>query len=399
MRRKTEKTQQHALHNSRPITLDIIDLSRGGAGFGRDDKGRAIFVPFTMPGDTVKVKLTKAKSKFAEGHVVEIITPSPERINAPCEVFTKCGGCQWQHIPYAQQWETKKQGVFNSLSLNKIELPTDNHMDEFPATQQWHYRNRVQLRGFKNDIGFYGNQSSKLIPIDACEIAHEHINNAITDIKQQGEASKKPYKVELNLALDGTVASTWDDEHASTGFRQVNDEQNEKLKTWIADLVPDNQPIFDLFGGAGNLSLPIADRVPEVHSVDLSVPSNSSSKNKEIPPHFHFHRSSVAQWLETQAIANKLKKKGPWTALIDPPRDGLSKDGEAIAKHLKYLNVDTIIIVGCKTDPWSRDISHLLAQGWQLEKVAVFDFFPQTYHVESAAVLTKKVNSKAKNKK
>lgn len=382
MRRKAPKNQ-HALHNSRPIIIDIIDLSRGGAGFGRDEKGRAIFVPYTMPGDTVKVKLTKAKSKFAEGHIMEIITPSPQRISPPCDVFTKCGGCQWQHIPYDQQWQTKKQGVINSLSLSKITLPDD--LSEFPAQNQWHYRNRIQLRGFKDDIGFFENQSNKLVSISNCEITHPGINAKLESVKEKGKAFKKPYKVELNLNLDSSVSEIWNDEHASSGFRQVNDDQNEKLKMWISDLVPEQQPLLDLFGGAGNLSIPLIDRVPEIHCVDLSVPGDDSRP----ADHFHFHRSSVEPWLQTQSAGKQMKKKGPWTALIDPPRDGLGNDGEVVAKYLKQLNVNTIIIVGCKTDPWSRDVAHLIAQGWEIKKIAIFDFFPQTYHVESAALLTR----------
>jgi len=382
MKRRTPKNQ-HSLHNSRPIIIDIIDLSRSGAGFGRDENGRAIFVPFTMPGDTVKVKLTKAKSKFAEGYIVDIITPSPQRVKPACDVFTKCGGCQWQHIPYAHQWETKKQGVINSLGLNGIKLPAE--IDEFPAENEWHYRNRIQLRGFKDEIGFYESQSNKLVAIEKCEIAHAKINEILENIKQQGKTFNKPYKVELNLALDGSVSQTWNDEHASSGFRQVNDDQNEKLKKWIAELVPDNQPLLDLFGGAGNLSIPLIDRLPEIHCVDSSVPN----KAEQPAAHFHFHCSSVEPWLNNQVAAKKLAKKAPWTALIDPPRDGLDKSGETVTTYLKQLGVDTVVIVGCKTDPWSRDVGHLIAQGWQLEKLAVFDFFPQTFHVESAAYLVR----------
>lgn len=383
-----DKSHNHTLHNSRPIVVDIIDLSRGGAGFGRDENGRAIFVPFTMPGDTVKVKLTKAKSKFAEGYVMELITPSPDRIEAPCKVFTSCGGCQWQHIPYSMQWETKKQGVINSLGLNNVQLP--KKFEEFPAENPWHYRNRVQLRGFKDEIGFYASQSNTLVPIDVttgqCEITHQTINDALAKVKEKGKEFKKPYKVELNLSLDGSVSESWNDEHASSGFRQVNDEQNEKLKTWISDLVPDKQPLLDLYGGAGNLSIPLLERVSAIHCVDLSTLENEQSPSE----HFYFHRSPVEPWLQTQANSNKMKQQGPWTALIDPPRDGLGKDGESIVQSLKKLNVNTIILVGCKTDPWSRDIAQLIEQGWKLKKIAAFDFFPQTYHVESAALLTKK---------
>ena len=380
MKRRIKKN--HALHNARPVIIDIVDLSRGGAGFGRDENGRAVFVPYTMPGDQVKVKITKAKSKFAEGYALEILKPSEQRIEAKCEVFGRCGGCQWQHIPYSQQWQTKKQGVLNALSLNKTNITCN--IDEFPAEHPWHYRNRVQLRGNINEIGFFESLSNKIVNIQHCPITHPTINTEIPVLLEQGKQFRKPYKVEVNLTVDGKVEAIWNDEHASSGFRQVNDEQNEKLKNWINEHIPDDIPVLDLYGGSGNLSKPFMSDVPEIHCVDLSVPDNSLAPAK----HFHFHKSSVASWLEKQ-VSSKSIETNEWTALLDPPRDALAKDGEAIVSALKKLKVNTIIFVGCKTDPWSRDLSIMIKQGWKLKHLAVFDFFPQTYHVESAAVLTR----------
>jgi len=116
--------------------------------------------------------------------------------------------------------------------------------------------------------------------------------------------------------LNGEVSSSWNNEHASEGFRQVSDEQNEKLKKWMSDLTPDNQPILDLFGGAGNLSAQLVDRVPEIHCVDLSTPDETDNK---ISTHFYYHRSSVEPWLGNQLANGSLKHFKNWTAFIDPP--------------------------------------------------------------------------------
>ena len=380
MKRRKPKIS-HQLHNSRPLELEITDLSRGGAGFGRDENGRAVFVPFTLPGDKVKVKLTKAKSKFAEGYVLKLLEPSADRIAAHCEEFGQCGGCQWQHIPYPIQWQTKKQGVISALNMNKVKLP--DVIDEFPAENIWFYRNRVQLRGFKNEIGFYAAQSNKLVAINECKIAHPAINDALKQVIEKGKQFKKPYKVELNVSLSGEVSEIWNEEHAASGFRQVNDEQNGKLKQWIEPLIKANQPLLDLYGGAGNLSIPLINKVPTIHCVDLSTP------NKSPAPHFNFHRSSVDSWLATQINNQDFDKTQTWTALIDPPREGLGKIGLQMIQHLNQLNVKDIILVGCKTDPWARDVALFVEQGWKVKKVAVFDFFPQTYHVESVVLLSR----------
>ena len=153
--------------------------------------------------------------------------------------------------------------------------------------------------------------------------------------------------------------------------------------------------MLDLYGGSGNLSLALAGSATEIHCVDLNI----AEGNETYPENISFHQSAVKTWLERRSIKINTKKHTKnntsedaqsWLAIIDPPRSGLDKDGEVIIRCLKKMNVTTVILVGCKTDPWSRDVEKFISQGWVLEKGAVFDFFPQTYHVESAAMLRRK---------
>src|SRR4051812_26561964 len=98
------------------LTLKIQDLARGGAGVSRDESGRVIFVPYTAPGDVVRVRITEEKKNYAQGELLEVVEPSSIRQKAPCPVFGRCGGCQWQHLPYELQFRTKLQGVVHALS-------------------------------------------------------------------------------------------------------------------------------------------------------------------------------------------------------------------------------------------------------------------------------------------
>jgi len=387
MRRRKIKAN-HQLHNTPAITLEISDLSRGGAGFGKDEKNRAVFVPYTMPGDIVKTKLHKAKSKFAEGDIVELIQPAEERIEPRCSVFTRCGGCQWQHIPYETQWKTKKEGVLTSLRLNKI--PPPDLFDEFSAKEHWHYRNRIQLRGKNDSIGFFASKTNELIEIDTCAIAHKDINVQLDKIRAEGKKYPKGYKCEVYLTDDHQVKVIWNDEHASTGFRQVNDMQNKNLISWIKENMVEGQGLLDLYGGSGNLSNPFINYSPEIHCVDAHTP------NVHPIEHFTFHQSKVLPWLEKEVNSKSLSHRENWSAIIDPPRDGFSNEGEKIISYLNKLNVTRVIFVGCKTDPWSRDVAEFIKQGWKLEKVAILDFFPQTYHVESVALLSRKIKKRLK---
>src|SRR4051812_46602980 len=95
--------------------LRITDLSRGGAGVSRDPSGRVVFVPYSAPGDLVRVRIVEAEKRYAQGEILEILEPSVERQVPPCPVFGKCGGCQWQHLPYSLQWSTKSKGLLHAL--------------------------------------------------------------------------------------------------------------------------------------------------------------------------------------------------------------------------------------------------------------------------------------------
>jgi len=375
---KRKKQKNHHLHNLSPLLIRITDLSRSGAGVGRDENGKAVFVPFTAPGDLVKVKLTRATNKFAKGEWVQLIEPSSQRIEPKCPIFSRCGGCQWQHIPYDLQWQPKVKGVRDSLRLQRVIHPED--WKNFPADQIWFYRNRIQLRGNSQKIGFYEEKSNTLVNISQCFIADEKLNALIAETRVEANQKDKTFKVELSLAIDGTTTKTWNTLHSAAGFRQVNDEQNLNLQAWIKNNLTNNTVVYDLFGGAGNLSIPLMAQATEIHCVDVNVPKSSN-----LPNYFHFHQSAVLPWLRQYNAVEHLAS----TALIDPPRNGLGIELREILACLNKLNVTTIILIGCKTDPWSRDIALMIEEGWRLNKVAVFDFFPQTYHVESAALLTR----------
>src|SRR6187455_2771923 len=103
-------------HYGRPIgslndfmeqELTLITLTYGGEAMGRLDDGRAVFVPFGLPGERVRIRLTAEKRNFARGELVEILEPSPNRITPRCVHFGVCGGCHYQNLPYEQQLKAK----------------------------------------------------------------------------------------------------------------------------------------------------------------------------------------------------------------------------------------------------------------------------------------------------
>ncbi|WP_455208904.1 class I SAM-dependent RNA methyltransferase [Kaarinaea lacus] len=370
------------------LTLSIIDVSRGGAGVARQQSGRTVFVPYTITGDVIKARIIDLKKKFANAELVEIISPAAGRVTPRCVVFGQCGGCQWQHVPYPQQWQIKLEGIRHTLQASQIKLVSA--IEEYPATQIWNYRNRVQLRGDKDRLGYYAPRSHDIVAIEQCHIAHSKINNALSEIKRQGTHYSKPYKVEIEVTTRGELHTFWNEHHAAAGFRQVNDEQNPKLIQWIHHQLTSKHTIFDLYGGSANLSRDFAAQGIKVHCVDLSVP--------EIPPtdspaSLIFHQADVLPWLKQRITDIKFKRlpepDATCAAIIDPPRGGLGDDFADIVERLDFFNVKEIVAVGCKTDTWTRDIARFIARGWKLQKVAAFDFFPHTVHVENTAYLAR----------
>ncbi len=382
------------------LTLEITDLSRGGAGVARDPDGRVVFVPYSAPGDQLRVRVLEGEKRYAQGELLEILRPSAIRQATPCPAFGRCGGCQWQHIPYEIQWRTKAAGVRHALQRTQVELPAS--FDELPAEKIWEYRNRIQLRGFKDRIGFYAPRSHEVIAIERCEIARPEINAAIAQTKEEGARRPRPYKVEVEVLASGELRKTWNASHAAAGFRQIHDEQNEKLKKWVAAAITPGGDLLDLFGGSGNLSLELAASMRSIDCVDVSAPAQAPEGT---PANYRFHREATLAWLarqtESTSPGTDLTATGKGadeatgaatrsvcrSAILDPPREGLAQEFSEIAAHLERLGVNELVAVGCDPDAWARDISRFARRGWRLERAAALDFFPQTPHVESVGLL------------
>ena len=359
------------------IELEITDLSRSGPGVGREASGRVVFVPFAAPGDLLKVEILEEDKRYAESRLVEILRPSPLRIEPKCPVFSKCGGCDWQQLTYEKQWNTKVAGLKHALK--RVEIPLDAvEFQEFPAEQVWGYRNRIQLRGFGNEIGFYARNSKHLVPIENCAIARDELNQLIPNIKAEGASRPREYKVELEVFESGKTAVSWNASHSASGFRQVHDEQNKKLRTWVESELKGSQTLLDLYGGSGNLSLGLQGRFLEIHCVDIGTLHKNPDQSKGL---FQFHNIGVLPWLKQYKGGKNI------SVILDPPRDGLGRDLVPILEILKNLDVKEILSIGCESDPWIRSLHRMLRYGWHLEKIGALDFFPQTHHVESLAIL------------
>lgn len=376
--------------------LKITDLSRGGAGIARLETGQVVFVPLTAPGDIIDVEIIETKKNFHQGKLVQIVEPSPLRINPPCPVFSECGGCTWQHLPDSLQWQTKVKGLAHSLSRTGIkDLP---EVEEFPAKNTYFYRNRIQLRGTvlpdrSVELGFYKRGTHDVVAISDCKIARPEINEAIQQIRKAGteRAPKRlgEFKVEIEVDDQGVVREAFNRKHGAFGFRQVNTEQNQILRKWVVDKTSESVPseirsktvLLDLYGGTGNLSQDLSPRFYRTEIVDVGAPRSVAAENVGT------HPMAVSNWLRSQ----NFEADRPIMIISDPPRTGWAEDLNELYPHLKvWLEKGLLlglIVVGCDADSFSRDIARLLQKGLELRSLGAIDLFPQTPHLESLALL------------
>ncbi len=180
------------------LLVKIEKMAFGGSGVGRVE-GKVCFVPFTAPGDTVRVGVKRGKASYCEGEVLEIIEPSPLRVAPPCPVFGSCGGCDWQHLSYSDQLQAKQEIFAETLwRFGRVErgliLPI------IPSAEPYNYRCRVQLKlHYVNgafQVGFYQAGTHQVITIPRqCAIAHPAINALYLPLTRLAAGFPEPDKL------------------------------------------------------------------------------------------------------------------------------------------------------------------------------------------------------------
>ena len=162
------------------LEVDILELGINGEGIAKVD-GVVIFVPFALPGERVRIKIINTKSSFYIGKILEIITQSEYRINPPCPVYKKCGGCSLQHLEYNKQLEFKTNLVKNNLKrIANIDINVKNCI---ASNKTYGYRNKIQMPvGVENEsliVGMYRPNTHKIVETNVCLLQDEQTNKII----------------------------------------------------------------------------------------------------------------------------------------------------------------------------------------------------------------------------
>jgi len=375
--------------------LTIEKLVYGGDGLARipssDGRQQAVFVPFVLPGEVVRVELEPPARGRTTARLLEVLQPAPERIAPPCEYFGRCGGCQLQHAPAERQLELKRGMLIETLRRTGGLIPGEAWTGDvvLHAAEPWAYRNRVRLQRTPEGVGYYERDSHRVLPVTHCPIASASIEGAIGTLAP-GE------REEIELAVDNDDHGLASDAplefsvashryRVSAGsFFQVNRFLTEELVEVVAGGVSGGvagSTAIDLFSGVGLFALPLVDRgFTRVHAVEshpaayedlrFNVASAEAVRASRRPA-----LEFVRQW-----------KYGPPDLIVaDPPRTGLGR--EMVAALLEAAP-RRLHLVSCDPSTLGRDLRGLLAAGYAITEMHLLDLFPQTYHLETVVKLS-----------
>lgn len=399
--------------------ITLTTLTYGGEAMGRLPDGRAVFVPFGLPNEHVRVRLTEEKKGFARGEILEISESSSERITPRCIHFSKCGGCHYQNLSYENQLKAKEEILRDQLKrIGKIENPPVKPMIASPAV--WNYRNHMQFHLTEDGkVGFVNSRGRSVIPISECHLPEAAIQTFWPELQfettlgaerisvrtgQDEELilileSENPETPELEIEADISVVHIYDEDsvviagqdhltinvleknfHVSAAsFFQVNTKMAEKMVQHLLVMLPvsSETTLMDVYCGAGLFSKFFAPKCKQVIGIESSESAcEDFAINLDEFENVELYEGEAEEILP--ALVGKFD--GPLYMIVDPPRAGIEKHALDAIINIKP---QVIAYVSCDPSTLARDAARLIHAGYQLEEITPFDLFPQTYHIES----------------
>ncbi len=367
--------------------LSIARLVAGGDGLGFMD-GKAVFVPGVLPGERVRIRLSRQRRDFARGNLVEVLEASPHRVTPGCRYAGTCGGCDWLHISYEEQLRQKAAITAEALRrTGGIDRPEP----VIERSEPWGARNRAQLHAAEDGgWGYMGAASNRVVAVETCPIAAPTLQPLFRSPSAPpgGLDRFTVFGSDEVLAVEGrddardlSVTVNGRRIQFSVGcFFQSNLGVLGKLVSWILDGVA-GESAADLYCGVGLFASFLSDRFSRIICVESSAMSISFARRNVAGPSHEHYPMSVEQWTSTASA-----RAGYDAVVVDPPRAGL---GPQVRQWLVDRGPRTLRYVSCNPVTLARDLAGLCAGGYSLDDLRLFDFYPQTSHIEAAAKLSR----------
>jgi len=405
------------------IELTMQALVYGGDAMGRMEDGRAVFVPFALNGELVRIRLTEEKPRYCRGEIIEVLRPSMDRIQPRCRHFSMCGGCHYQHLSYEKQLEVKTAVVVEQFKrLAGMEKPPVNPI--VPSPNAWNYRNAVQFHlSPTGKMAFQRASSHELVEVDECFLPENGLDEVWRKVEIDPQSGLE--RVEFRQGSDGEILLNLEGDDAvppemetdlpismvylgsekpyvmsgeesvvmevknrlfrcSAGsFFQVNLPQAENLVNHVLQKLgfKGDETLLDVYCGVGLFSAFAAPNVSRCIGIELSPWAvNDFAANLDEFDNVEIYQAAVEDVLPQLPVE-------PDVAIIDPPRSGLHP---RVVDTLLDKKPEKIVYVSCDPATLARDVRRLLEGGYNLEEIQPFDMFPQTYHVETVVLMSRK---------
>ena len=377
--KSTEKTEK----NTRPEVGQIVKIKIDNIAFGGEGVGRVadfvVFIPLVIEGEEVEAKIIEVKKSFARGELVKIIKPSKIRINAECEYFGDCGGCQYQHISYDEQLKIKQKQIIDLF--NRIGgFSQDKVAPVIACPQKFNYRNRILIRSQWNGkakkllIGFRKRNSHWVVEINDCKIAEPALNKQIPEVR------KNPPKrggIKINLRVTPEDWSVPDHSFFQTNFFILPKMVDQVRKIFKSN---DSEYLIDTYCGVGFFAIELANLTKRFVGVESDKLAIKAAQENSIK--FGATNGEFIDGRTEDLLPELLKKFSPnkTSVILDPPRKGCAPSA---IEQLRKVKPSQIIYISCHPATLARDLNILCSEGvYKLERVYPIDMFPHTQHIE-----------------
>ena len=421
--------------------LRIEGYTAEGMGVARLE-GRVVFGPFTAQGELWRVRLEKVRPHMAWGRGLELLEPSPERSEADCPLFSRCGGCQFRHLTYAEELRAKGQRIADALERvggNKVQFPVAPGR-RGPAVGYYRPRShdvldvadcllqpetvtalRLAFLGWMEDFHVPPyEETSRSGLIRHLYVRTNRAGEALCCVVANGSSLPHTHELVRRLrqavpALAGVVLNqnTRDtnvilgpDYHTLWGrdfleetlcgmtfrlsvpsFFQINRAQTERLYAQALDFagLTGTETVLDLYCGIGTISLALAQRAAQVIGAEIvpqAIEDARANAARNGVDNVRFLCGDAGQ------TAAQLAREGirPQVICVDPPRKGLAPEVPAI---LAGMAPERIVYVSCDPATLARDVKRLAELGYRTVRAQGVDLFPRTAHVETVAELVR----------
>jgi tRNA/tmRNA/rRNA uracil-C5-methylase (TrmA/RlmC/RlmD family) len=382
------------------LEVEVERILPGGMGLAHAG-GKTVFVSLAAPGDRVRVRIDRQQGELLFASIVQIITPSPERVEPPCPYFGRCGGCDFQQLTYEAQLAAKA-GIIRDCLHRIARLENIPEIVVTPSPNNWRYRMRAtwQIDQELRAIGYYERGSRRVCDVADCAVLKPELQETLErvratewhefprDLKHldgvvgENGVSLSPSFAEfqtneLTLTVRGEVY-----QYNANAFFQINPSL---LGSLVENAIGDASggTVLDLYCGVGLFTLPLARQFQKVIGVEANATATRfARRNLQLAGlrNADVITATVTDWFRSASIA-------PVDfVLLDPPRAGAES---AVIEGILNLQPRAISYVSCDPATLARDLRKLIGGGYVIESIAGFDLFPQTHHVETVVRLAR----------